>query len=54
MTEFSPFLKAAVVLGGVLAAFIALKVGQVLIKLFFGLVALALFGGAVWWFLVRP
>jgi hypothetical protein len=53
MTEFSPAVKAAIVLGGVLALFIALKVGQVMIKLLFGLAGLALLGGAVWWIVMR-
>lgn len=53
MTEFSPALKAAVVVGGVIALFIAMKVGQVMIRLLFGLVGLALLGGAAWWFLMK-
>ena len=53
MTEFSPALKAAVVLGGVIALFIAMKVGQVIIRMLFGLIGLALLGGAAWWFLMR-
>ena len=48
MTEFSPALKAAVVLGGVIALFIAMKVGQVMIRMLFGLIGLALLGGAAW------
>jgi hypothetical protein len=53
MSDFSPALKAASVLGGIIALFIAIKVGQVLIRLLFGLIGLALLSGAVWWFLVR-
>ena len=53
MTEFSPALKAAVVLGGVIALFIAMKVGQVMIRMLFGLIGLALLGRAAWWFLMR-
>jgi hypothetical protein len=53
MSEFSPALKAATVLGGIIAVFVAIKVGQVMIRLLFGLIGLALLGGAVWWFLVR-
>ena len=52
-SEFSPALKAATMLGGMIALFIAIRVGQVMIRLFFGLSGLALLGGAAWWFLVR-
>jgi hypothetical protein len=52
-TEFSPAMKAAVVLGGIIALVVAMKVGQVMIRLLFGLIGLALLGGAAWWFLVR-
>jgi hypothetical protein len=54
MSEFSPALKAAAVLGGIIALFVAIKVGQVMIRLLFGLIGLALLGGAVWWFLGKP
>jgi hypothetical protein len=53
-SEFSPALKAATVLGGIIALFVAIRVGQVLIKLLFGLIGLAILGGAAWWFLARP
>lgn len=53
MSEFSPALKAAVVLAGIIALFVAIKVGQVMIRLLFGLIGLGLLGGAGWWFLVR-
>ena len=53
MNEFSPVLKIAIVLGGVIALFVAVKVGEVVMKLLFGLIGLALLGGAGWWFLVR-
>jgi hypothetical protein len=53
MTEFSPALKAAIVLSGVFALFIAMKVGQLMIRMLFGLIGLALLGGAAWWFLMR-
>jgi hypothetical protein len=53
MTELSPAMKAAVVLGGIIALVVAMKVGQVMIRLLFGLIGLALLGGAAWWFLVR-
>jgi hypothetical protein len=51
MREFSPIMQVAIVLGGILALFVAIKLGQVLIRLLFGLVGLALIGGAIWWFL---
>jgi hypothetical protein len=38
-------------LGGIIALFVAMKVGQVMIRLLFGLIGLAILGGAVWWFL---
>jgi hypothetical protein len=53
MSDLSPALKAATVLGGIIALFVAMKVGQVLIRLLFGLIGLALLAGAVCWFLVR-
>ena len=37
--------------GGLLALFVAFKVGRFIFKVLFGLVALALLAGAVWWFL---
>lgn len=52
--EFSPALRAAaLVLGGVIALVVAIKVGQVIVRLLFGLIGLALLGGAVWWFLSK-
>jgi hypothetical protein len=53
MSDFSPALKAAIVVGGIIALLIAMKVGQVVIRLLFGVIGLALLGGAIWWFLVR-
>ena len=53
MSEFSPALKVAAVLGGIIALFVATKVGHVMIRLLFGLIGLALLGGAVWGFLMR-
>ena len=47
MSELSPALKAATVLAGIIALFVAIKVGQVMIRLLFGLIGLALLGGAV-------
>jgi hypothetical protein len=54
MIEFSPALRVAAVLGGIIALIIAIRVGQVMIRLFFGIIGLALLGGAIWWFFVRP
>ena len=53
MSELSPALKVATVLGGMLALFVAIKVGRVMIKLLFGLIGLAILGGAAWWFLAQ-
>ena len=53
MSECSPALKAAAVLSGIIALFVSIKVGQVMIRLLFGLIGLALLGGAVWWSLVK-
>ena len=53
MSDFSPVMKGAVVLGGVIALFVAVKVGQVMVRLLFGLMGLALIGGAIWWVLVK-
>jgi len=53
MSELSPTLRVAAVLGGIIALFVAIKVGQLIIRLLFGLIGLALLGGAAWWFLVR-
>lgn len=53
MSEISPALKVATVLGGIIALFIATKVGQIIIRMLIGLIGLALLAGAVWWFLVR-
>ena len=53
MNEFSPALKVATVLAGIIALFVAIKFGRFMIKLFFGFIGLALLGGAAWWFLAR-
>ena len=52
ISEFSPALKAATVLGGVIVLFVAIKVGKAMIRLLFGLVGLALLGRVVWWLLL--
>ena len=51
MSEFSPALKVVTVLGGVIALFVAVKVGKVIIRLLFGLIGLALLAGVVCWLL---
>jgi hypothetical protein len=43
----------AVVLG-CLALLVAVKIGLFILKVIFGVVALAVLGGAIWWFLLRP
>jgi hypothetical protein len=48
ISNLSPVLKVAVALAGVIAAFVAIKVGEVVMKLVFGLIGLALLGGAGW------
>src|SRR5512144_1165744 len=48
-SAFPPALKVATVLGGVVALFVAMRVGQVLIKFLFGVIGLAVLGGAAWW-----
>jgi hypothetical protein len=53
LSEFSPALKAATVIAGIIALFVAIKIGQVMMRLLFGLIGLALLGGAVWRFLLR-
>ena len=53
MSELSPAWQAATVLGGMFALFVAIKVGQVMLRLLFGLLGLAILGGAGWWFLMR-
>ncbi|MBN2506773.1 MAG: hypothetical protein JXQ71_08775 [Verrucomicrobia bacterium] len=44
---------AAAIVVGCLALVVAIKVGRFLIRMVFGLIALALLGGAAWWFLLR-
>ena len=53
MSELSPAWQAATVLGGMFALFVAIKVGHVMLRLIFGLLGLAILGGAVWWFVMR-
>ena len=53
ISNLSPVLKIAIVLGGIIALFIAIKVGEIVMKLLFGLIGLALLGGAGWWFFLR-
>jgi uncharacterized membrane protein YGL010W len=41
----------AVLVAGCLVLYVAFKIGFVILKMALGLVALALLGGATWWFL---
>jgi len=45
----SPAIKAAIVVVGCLVLFVLVKIGGVILKLFFGLAGIAL----VWWFVVK-
>lgn len=47
----SPVVQIAVVVAGCLVLYVAFKIGFVILKIALGLVALALLGGATWWFL---
>lgn len=49
-THMTVTLIAVVV--GLLALFIAIKIGRFVLKLVFGLVALAMIAAAAWWFLL--
>ena len=51
-TNMNTSIIVAVVVG-CLALFVAIKVGRFIMKVIFGLIALALLGGAAWWFLLR-
>jgi hypothetical protein len=53
-SDYSPAFKIATLLGGVVALFVAIKIGQFMVKLFFGVIGLALLGGAAWWLLRTP
>jgi hypothetical protein len=47
----SPAVQIAVVVAGCLVLYAAFKIGAFILKILLGLVALALLGGATWWFL---
>lgn len=47
-------LMVVIVVVGVLALFLALKIAHVIFKMVFGLIGLAAIGGAVWWFFLKP
>lgn len=47
----SPAVQIAVVVAGCLVLYVAFKIGLVILKILLGLVALAVLGGATWWFL---
>ncbi len=49
----SPTAKVVVVIAGCLVLYVAFKVGGFILKILFGLVGLALLGGAIWWFFFR-
>lgn len=42
---------AAMIVVGLLVLVLAFKIAKFVFKLVFGLIALALLGGAIWWFL---
>jgi hypothetical protein len=47
----SPAVQVAVLVAGCLMLYVAFKIGFFILKMALGLVALALPGGATWWFL---
>jgi hypothetical protein len=47
----SPAVQIAVVVAGCLVLYAAFKIVAFILKILLGLVALALLGGATWWFL---
>jgi len=47
----NPILIIAVV--GVVALFLALKIGHAILRLVIGLIGLAAIGGAAWWFFLK-
>jgi hypothetical protein len=47
----NPVLIIAVV--GVIALFLAIKIGHAILRLVFGLIGLAAIVGAVWWFFLK-
>ncbi|SPE62267.1 hypothetical protein SBV1_80017 [Verrucomicrobia bacterium] len=46
-------LMIVIVLAGVVALFLAIKVGHAILRLVFGLTCLAAIGVAVWWFFLK-
>lgn len=46
----APIVQLVVVAVGCLLLYVAVKVGYVVLKIVLGLAALALLGGAIWWF----
>jgi hypothetical protein len=52
-SESFPVAKVAMVVAGCLILFVAFKVGRFILKVLLGLVALAILGGALWWFLLK-
>ena len=50
-THLSPLVvQVVIVAAGCLLLYVAVKIGYVILKLVLGLAALALLGGAIWWF----
>ena len=52
--NLSPVWLAGIAAVGFLLLFVALKLGRMILRLALGLIGLALLGGAVWWFFLRP
>jgi uncharacterized membrane protein YGL010W len=51
-TNLSPLVvQVVIVAAGCLLLYVAVKIGYVILKVVLGLAALALLGGAIWWFL---
>jgi uncharacterized membrane protein YGL010W len=46
----APVVQVVVVAVGCLLLYVAVKIGYVILKVVLGLAALALLGGAIWWF----
>jgi hypothetical protein len=44
---------AVVAIVGILALLVAMKIGHAITRLIFGLIGLAAFGAAVWWFFLK-
>ena len=51
--SYSGLAKVGIILAGCLILFVALKIGNIILKILTGLVGLALLGGAIWLFLAN-